>query len=365
VIVGRLPIAASTSTTAIVDGRELIVFAGCDYLGLAHHPRVIAAMEKGVREFGLSASASRETSGNTVAHDELERDLARFFGVEVALLTPDGYLSNLIAAQGLPVAITTVMVDAESHVSVRDALAATGRRTRDYALADAAAAGRLARELRGSPFAIVTDGIFPVLCKLAPLRELLELLPPDGLLIVDDSHGVGVLGERGRGSVELAGLADPRIVITGTLSKALGCFGGFVVGSREVVEPMRRRSHAYVGSTPIPPAIARAAIEALRLVDEEPERRVRLLENARPFRKQFASLGFPIPTVPYPVLKLDFKTVQENESAERAFIEDGLLVPRVHYPDGLEDYFRIALRADHTLRQLQTLMSTLRTKILR
>src|SRR5689334_13151260 len=98
---GRLPIAASASTTVVVDGKELVVFAGCDYLGLAHHPRVIAALEKGVREFGVSSGASRETTGNTVAHDELEGELARFLGVEAVLLTPDGYLSNLIAAQGL------------------------------------------------------------------------------------------------------------------------------------------------------------------------------------------------------------------------------------------------------------------------
>jgi glycine C-acetyltransferase/8-amino-7-oxononanoate synthase len=204
-----------------------------------------------------------------------------------------------------------------------------------------------------------------VLCKLAPLGELLELLPREGLLIVDDSHGVGILGERGRGSVELAGLQDSRIVITGTLSKALGCFGGFVAGSSEVIERTRERSHAYIGSTPIPPAIARAASEALRIVDEEPERRARMFENARPFRRQFAALGFPVSTVPYPVLKLDLAAVREIESAERAFREDGLLVPRVHYPDGLDDYLRITLRADHTQRQLQVLMSTLRTKILR
>jgi 8-amino-7-oxononanoate synthase len=349
----------------MVDGRELVVFAGCDYLGLAHHPQVIAAMEEGLREFGLSSGASRETTGNTVAHEELERDLAQFLDTEAALLTPDGYLSNLIAAQGMAESITTVLIDHESHVSMRDALAATGRRTSDYPLGDAKGASELARALGKGPFAIATDGVFPVLHTLAPLRALLELLPRDGLLLVDDSHGVGVLGERGRGSVELAGLDDPRVVITGTLSKALGCFGGFVAGSREVIERTRERSHAYVGSTPIPPALARAASAALRIVDDEPQRRRRLREITEPFRELLSVLGRPISAVSFPVLRLQFRTPNDVAVIDRAFRDDGLLVPVVRYPDGLGDYFRIALRADHTDEQLQMLMGTLGLKVLR
>jgi 8-amino-7-oxononanoate synthase len=361
----RLSISASTSTTATVDGRELIVFAGCDYLSLSHHPRVLAALESGLREFGLSSAASRETTGNTVAHDELEHDIARFLGMEAALLTPDGYLSNLIAAQGMPDAIGTVLIDRESHASVRDALAATGKRVVEYPLGDAAGARAHARELRGAPFAIATDGIFPVLGTLAPLRDLLALLPAGGVLIVDDSHGTGVLGERGRGSVELAGLSDPRIVITGTLSKALGCFGGFVAGSRAFVERTRERSRAYVGSTPIPPALARAASEALRIVDEEPARRARLVELGAPLRETFSGRVRALPPVPFPVFAFEPLHPEDVRSGNEALLEAGLLVPLVHYPDGLGDYFRIALRADHTAEQVQKLVSTLGTGLLR
>jgi 8-amino-7-oxononanoate synthase len=354
----RLSIARSTSTTALVDGRELIVFAGCDYLSLSHHPRVLAALESGLREFGLSSAASRETTGNTVAHDELEQDLARFLGMEAALLTPDGYLSNLIAAQGLPDAIGTVLIDRECHVSLRDALAATARRVAEYPLADAASARSLAGEVAGAPLAIATDGVFPVLCALAPLRELLAPLPADGLLIVDDSHGTGVLGKRGRGSVELAELFDPRIVITGTLSKALGCFGGFVAGSRSFVERTRERSRAYVGSTPIPPALARAASEALRIVDEEPDRRVRLVEIGELLREVLTSAGHRVPPVPLPVFTL--KPIQQDVRWwNEAFLEAGLLVPLVRYPDGMGDYFRIALRADHSAEQVERLVHAL------
>jgi 7-keto-8-aminopelargonate synthetase-like enzyme len=197
------------------------------------------------------------------------------------------------------------------------------------------------------------------------LRELLATLPPEGLLLVDDSHGTGVLGARGRGSVELAGLDDPRIVITGTLSKALGCFGGFVAGSRAFVEGTRERSRAYVGSTPIPPAIARAASTALRLVDEEPGRRARLIELGQPLRELFAALGRRSLPIPYPVFT--FKPANQSEARwmQDALLEGGLLVPLIHYPDGLGDYFRIALRADHTPEQVQSLHGTLGAKVLR
>jgi 7-keto-8-aminopelargonate synthetase-like enzyme len=358
--VGRLPIAASTSTTVTVDGRELVVFAGCDYLSLSHHPRVLAAMESGLREFGLSSAASRETTGNTIAHDELEQEIARFLGTEAALLTPDGYLSNLIAAQGLPDPIETVLIDRESHVSVRDALAATGHEVKEFALADAAHAATMGRELGGRAFAIFTDGVFPVLRTIAPIRELLELLPDDGVLVVDDSHGTGIVGARGRGSVELAGLADPRVLITGTLSKALGCFGGFVAGTKAAIERTRERSHAQIGSTPIPPAIARAASAALRVIDEEPERRQRLQEHVELVRALFSGLEIPVASVPLPVFTFQLRSPDRADVTEQMLLERGLLVPWVHYPDGLGGYFRIALRSDHTGKQIDALVRGLR-----
>src|SRR5438477_2437698 len=121
---GRLSIAGSKATAVTIGGRELVSFAGCDYLGLAHHPRVVEALRSGALEHGVSSAASRETTGNTLAHDELERDIARFLRVEAALLVPDGYLSNLVLAQALATATSNVVFDAESHVSIRDALAA-------------------------------------------------------------------------------------------------------------------------------------------------------------------------------------------------------------------------------------------------
>lgn len=352
-------IEAATATTVRVSGRELVLFAGCDYLGLAHHPRVVAALERGLCEFGVSSSGSRATTGNTTAHDELERDLARFFGVEAALLVPDGYLSNLVLAQTLPPEIATILVDRESHVSVRDALILAGRDVHEYAFADADSAREVARTHAHGGLAIFTDGVFPVLRTLAPLGTLLESLPADGILVVDDCHGVGVLGTRGRGSLEHAGIVDRRVIVTGTLSKALGCFGGFIAGSREHVERARTRSRAFIGSTPIPPALARAASAALAVVDDEPRRRARLFEHTSRVRALFKRLALPVGTVPFPVLALQLSPRARMERVHDELEAAGILVPCVDYPDGLGGYLRIALRADHTDSQVDALIEGL------
>ncbi|MDZ4773580.1 MAG: pyridoxal phosphate-dependent aminotransferase family protein [Planctomycetota bacterium] len=352
-------IEAATATTVRIDGRELVLFAGCDYLGLAHHPRVVAALERGLREFGVSSSGSRATTGNTSAHDDLERDLARFFGVESALLVPDGYLSNIVLAQALPDEIRTILVDEDSHVSVRDALVISKRDVHEYAFADAKSAREAARTHAPGVFAIFTDGVFPVLRALAPLRELLDVLPAGGMLVVDDCHGIGVLGERGRGSVEHARIVDSRVVVTGTLSKSLGCFGGFIAGSREHIERARSASRAFVGSTPIPPALARAASTALAVIDDEPLRRARLFEHASRLRVLFTRLAVPLSAVPLPVFALQLKPRVRMEHVHDELLARGILVPCVDYPDGLGGYLRIAVRADHTDAQVDALIEGL------
>ena len=362
----RRAIQSGTAATVHVAGRELVLFGGCDYLGLAHHPRVIAAFAEGVKRFGISSSGSRATTGNATAHDELEADLARFFGVEAALLVPDGYLSNIVAAQSLPEEFETVLIDRESHVSIRDAIRISGCGVREYALADARSARECARDLMPSPFAIFTDGVFPVLRAVAPLAELLACLPQAGLLVVDDCHGVGVLGARGRGSVEHAGIgvehagiADPRLVITGTLSKSLGCFGGFVAGAGVVVERARTQSRAFIASTPIPPALARAVSVALAVIDDEPQRLERSREHASRLRVLFTRLGLPISSVPLPVLALQLPARERMQHVHERLLARGLLVPLVEYPDGLGGYLRIVVRADHTDAQVDALIEGL------
>ena len=214
-----------SATRVRLAGRELVAFAGCDYLGLAHHPEIFAALQRESARSGVSAGASPTTTGRHPAHDELECALADFLGVERVLLTADGYLSNLVAAQALAPDVSRALVDHESHVSVRDAVRAAGFAHAEYA--DLPALRALLAG--GAPSVIFTDGVFPSQRRRADVAELVTLLDRGArALVVDDCHGLGVHGPEGRGTC--AGLAHANLLVTGTLSKALGSAGGFVWG---------------------------------------------------------------------------------------------------------------------------------------
>ncbi|MBK7876147.1 MAG: pyridoxal phosphate-dependent aminotransferase family protein [Planctomycetes bacterium] len=358
-----LRIERTSAVTARVNGRDALWFAGCDYLGLAHHPDVIAALVTEARAHGVSASASPTTTGTSPAHVELETRLARFLGVEAALLVADGYLSNLVALQSFDDTLASALVDRRSHVSVRDALRATNVPEREY---DTAAEARvLLAEGALRPCVLVTDGLFPAAKHIAPLDALVPLLDV-GLeaLVVDDCHGLGVLGAHGRGTCEHFGVAHERLVITGTLSKCLGAFGGFVAGSRARIASAREHAIAWSGATPIPPAIARAGIAALDVLEREPERRARLRSNIARLRAAFGRLGLPVSSFDNPVATVSLPSAAAMQRAHAALLDAGLLVPFVHYPDGLGGYLRIALSAEHRPEHMAALEAGV-TRVLR
>jgi hypothetical protein len=207
-----------------MEGRTILAFAGCNYLGLANDPRVLQAVRIGLDRYGLSTTASRETTGNTTAFDDLERSLANFLCMERSLLLADGYTANIAMAQALATRFRTVLIDAKSHHSVHDAARGAGLIVVTFPHGDTHAAARLARmHAEADPagaIAILTDGVFTSDGAVAKLPELIAALPNDrSLLVVDDCHGVCVLGPEGRGTVSHYALTDPRIIITTTLAK--------------------------------------------------------------------------------------------------------------------------------------------------
>lgn len=359
---GRLPIDAAAPARATLQGEDLVVWAGCDYLGYARDPLVRAAAEAALARYGLSTCGSRETTGNTALHDAFEPELADFLGLEAAHLVPDGYLSNLCLFQGLAGRATRALVDKECHVSVRDALAACGVETREYALCDPGSARAAARGWDGG-WSIVTDGCYPVMKGVAPLAELLALLPQDGWLVVDDCHGFGVLGARGRGTHEHCGVRDPRLVVNGTLSKSLGAFGGFVAGARGVVDAVRGRSRAYAGSTPVPPACIAAARAALQDLRGDGARLARLRANTERVRGILHACGLPAHDLPLPVFALAPGSHERMELLYQRLLRRGMLVPYIHYPDSLGGYLRLAVSAAHTASDLDALERALREEL--
>ncbi len=356
----RLSIEASAATRIVLAGRELLYFGGCGYLGLAHHPRVLEALAHAAQRFGVSTGASRETSGNCVLYDELERELARRFHASHALLTPEGYTANFVAAQILAREHTVALIDERAHASVFDAARAAGLRIETWPHHDLAALERSTRE-HGRRAVVACDGVQPSRGELAPLRAIAELCDAvEAALWVDDCHGVGVVGPSGRGSLEHAGVSGERVLLTATLSKALGCYGGFVAGPQRWIEAAREHSGAYIGSTPPPPPVAAAALVALGLAFDDGARLAALRSNSELMRSGFHALGLPTPREDLPVFAFALPDQAAMNALHEHLLARGVFAPYVRYLDTSGGgNFRLVVNAEHSGAEVELLLQAL------
>jgi len=289
------PLASQTGPHIAMNGRDLLLLASNDYLGLASHPRMKARSQAAVLQWGAGSGASRLVSGSNFLFDELEGALAAFKSTEAALVFNSGYTANLGLLQSLAGPEDTIFSDELNHASIIDGCRLSRARTLVYPHCDAEALEGLLKKNAGRRRRIIiTDGVFSMDGDIAPLPELAGLARRyDGALIVDDAHATGVLGPAGRGTLEHFGLAgDPGIIIMATLGKALGSFGAFVAGSAQLREYLINRSRSFIFTTALPPAVVAAAAEALAILEAEPELRRRLSENADFMREGLQACGF-------------------------------------------------------------------------
>lgn len=355
------PIDACTATTAELGGQRLVTFGGCNYLGLAQHPRVTAAAGHAIARFGLSTSASRETTGNTLVHQDLETTLTNFCGHDAGLLVPDGYIANLAAMQALArLGVRDAAVDERAHASLRDAAAMAGMRVHPFRHRDADDAGRAIERCPG-PAVLATDSVFAADGAIAPAIDLQEAVRPQDHLLLDDCHGFGVLGRNGRGLADELGLRSGRLLVTTTLAKALGCAGGMVMGSTTIIDAARMHSTAYICTTPCSPVLAAAALEAIRVLEDEPSLHQRLRANTVSLRGLLADHFGVDPTAPAPIIAFTAGTPDHMRIIHRDALDAGVLAPLVEYPGGPAPlYFRLAVSACHTENQIELLSQTLR-----
>lgn len=317
-----------------VDGRELWNLTTNDYLDLAGDPRLVEAASRAMAECGVGARASALVSGRTEWHERLEDRIADFEGTEAALLFPTGFAANVGTLTAVLAEGGVVLCDRLNHASLVDGCRSGEAALRVYRHDDLE---RLERELEriapGQPRTIVTDGVFSMDGDLAPLPTLCELADRfEATLVVDEAHGTGVFGGRGRGACEHLGVEERISIRIGTLSKALGGLGGFVAGSQSLVEWLRNTARTQIYSTALPPAICAAAITALDVVGGEPERRLRLLARATFLRDRLRETGVEVadgegPIVPVVVGEPE-RTVAVGQQLER----DGFLVGTIRPP---------------------------------
>jgi len=284
----RLVLEAPCGPEAVVDGRRLVSFAGNDYLGLANHPEIVDAFREGAARWGAGAGASHLVSGHQRPHEELEVALARFIGLPRALYFSTGYMANLAVIPALAAHGDTVIADRLNHASLVDAAVLSRATVRRYPHGEVAAVAR-ALEAADGRKVVVTDGVFSMDGDIAPLPELLALCERhDALLVVDDAHGFGVLGEQGRGVLSHFGIASPRLIYVGTLGKAAGVAGAFVAGDADAIEWLMQTGRSYRYTTAAPAATACAVQASLRLIEAGDERRARLAEHRLRMRQTLA-----------------------------------------------------------------------------
>jgi 8-amino-7-oxononanoate synthase len=318
----------------VADGRRLLNFSGNDYLGLAGHPDVAAALRRGADLYGTGAGAAHLVSGHGLAHHALEEELAAYSGRERALLFSTGYMANMGVISALAGRGDAVFQDRLNHASLLDGALLSGARLRRYAHADAAALSRALRESAAPTKLVASDGVFSMDGDLAPLDQLARAAGEHGAwLMVDDAHGLGVVGEGGRGTAAVFGLGqDEMPILVGTLGKAFGTFGAFVAGAADLIEFLIQRARTYIYTTALPPALAEATRAALRLAREESWRRERLAALVRRFRAGAEQLGLALGASSTPIQPV---ILGGNDAAVRAGLrlaESGFLVGAIRPP---------------------------------
>ncbi len=276
------------------DGHEVINLASNNYLGLANHTRLKAAARRAIDELGVGSGAVRTIAGNMAIHRELEDELARFKHTEATLLYQSGFTANAGTVAALLGKEDIIVSDELNHASIIDGARLSGAGKKIYPHKDVAAARALLAESRNARrLLLITDGIFSMDGDIAPLPDLVAVAEEFGaIMMVDDAHASGVLGQAGRGTVDHFNLHGRVHVQVGTLSKAFAGQGGYVAGSRSLVDYLIHRARPLLFSTSHPPSVAASALAAVRLVQEEPELIERLWDNTRFFRKGLMQLGW-------------------------------------------------------------------------
>lgn len=316
-----------------IDGRSIVNFCSNDYLGLANHADVVNAFKSGADQYGVGSGSAHLICGHSAAHHALEEELAAFTGRDRALLFSTGYMANMGVISALLGRSDAVFEDRLNHASLLDGGLMSGARFKRYAHADVVDLEAKLDKAEGNKL-LVTDGVFSMDGDFAPLRELaIAAKNHNAWLMVDDAHGLGVIGERGGGIVEYFGLGQDDVpVLMGTLGKGLGTFGAFVAGSELLIETLIQKARTYVYTTALPAAVAEATRASLKIAIEENWRRDKLKQLAERFRQGAEQLGLTLiasPSAIQPILIGDSQTAVDISSA---LLDAGFLVSAIRPP---------------------------------
>jgi 8-amino-7-oxononanoate synthase len=345
-----------------VAGRALVNFSSNDYLGLANHPRLREAAHRAIDEHGVGSGASPLVSGNLRAHHEAERRFARFAGLPQALLFGSGYAANLGILAALADRDAEIFSDELNHACLIDGARLSKAKVTRFPHRDVDALEARLSASQSQVKVVATDAVFSMDGDIAPVPRLVELCDKhDAWLVLDDAHGIGVLGPTGRGTLEHFGIASPRIVYMATLGKALGGYGAFVAGTPALIDWLVQRARTYVYSTALPPMAAAVASAALDLIDEDPSIVLALRARIGELSAALSAAGIeaaPSSTAIHPIIVGETRAALD---AAARLQDHGFLVPAIRPPTVPEgtSRLRVSLSAAHTREEIAALAAAL------
>jgi len=345
-----------------LDGRRIVNFCSNDYLGLANHPDAIKAFKKAADDYGVGSGSAHLICGHSAAHHALEEELAAFTGRDRALLFSTGYMANLGVISALAGRGDAVFEDRLNHASLLDGGLASGARFKRYAHADVADLDRRMAMATGNKL-VVTDAVFSMDGDFAPLKDLAQAAQQhDAWLMVDDAHGLGVIGAHGGGLLEYYGLGQDDVpVLMGTLGKGFGSFGAFVAGSEVLIETLIQKARTYIYTTALPPAIAEATRASLKIVIAESWRRDKLDRLAGRFRRGAEQMGLALMPSASAIQPIVIGDSGQCVAISEALLEAGFLVGAIRPPTVLQGSarLRVTFSALHEEQQVDGLLDAL------
>jgi glycine C-acetyltransferase len=351
------------------DGQRVINLASNNYLGLCNHPKLKEAAEKAVRELGVGPGAVRTIAGTMKIHMELEEKIARFKNVEACVVFQSGFTANAGTVSAILGKEDFIISDELNHASIIDGARLSRAKIRVFRHKDVAHAEEILREIEKEPGRklMITDGVFSMDGDIGPVDQLADLAEKYGaIMMVDDAHASGVLGRNGRGSIDHLNCHGRVDIQVGTLSKAIGAIGGYVCGSKDLIDFLYHRARPFLFSTSHPPSVTASCIAAFDLLEQEPERIERLWENTRYFKAELGGLGFDIGGVTTPASETPITPIIVGEGRlamdfSRALFEAGVMATGIAYPTVAEGKARIRtiMTSEHTREQLDQALETL------
>ncbi|PZO42402.1 MAG: 8-amino-7-oxononanoate synthase [Pseudanabaena frigida] len=354
-------ITSKAGTIATIDGREMLMFASNNYLGLAGDLRLIEAAIAATEKYGTGSTGSRLVTGHLALHEELETAIADLKNTEASLVFSSGYLANLGTISAIVGARDLILGDEYNHSCLKKGGLLSGATAIDYRHLDLDDLTVKLQENRAKyrRCLITTDSVFSMDGDLAPLREIIDLANQyDCMVLVDEAHGTGVFGDRGGGLTNALGIKQD-VIQVGTLSKALGSLGGYVAGSAKLIDYLRNRAPTWIYTTGLSPADTGAAIAAINIVKVETALRQQLWQNVELVKQGLQELGIQAIAFDSPIIAISVGDITQTLEMSTHLRKNGIFAPAIRPPTVPTPRIRLTLMASHTLSQIQFLMQCL------